>query len=83
VCIAVGCSVSQCVAVCCNVMPEFCHPMSVTIMISGRNEHALQCVVMCCSVLQFVAECYSVLQCVEVCCSVMPSLCHTHECETY
>jgi len=31
----------------------------------------LQCVVACCSVLQYVAVCCSVLQCVAVCCSVL------------
>jgi len=31
----------------------------------------LQCVAVCCSVLQRVAECCSVLQCVAVCCSVL------------
>jgi len=31
----------------------------------------LQCVAVCCSVLQRVAACCSVLQCVAVCCSVL------------
>ena len=31
----------------------------------------LQCVAVCCSVLQRVAACCSVLQCVTVCCSVL------------
>jgi len=31
----------------------------------------VQCVAVCCSVLQYVAVCCSVLQCVAVCCSVL------------
>ena len=37
---------------------------------SLKGSWRLQCVAVCCSVLQFVALCCSVLQCVVVCCSV-------------
>jgi len=36
----------------------------------AAGNHALQCVVACCSVLQCVAACSRVIQCVAVCCSV-------------
>ena len=59
-CVAVRCSVLQCVAVCCSVL-QSC---------SGRiQQQDEQCVAVRCSVLQCVAVCCSVLQCVAVCCS--------------
>ena len=33
--------------------------------------HVLQCVAVCCSVLQFVVVYYSALQCTAACCSVL------------
>jgi len=75
-----GCSVLQCVAVCCSVL----------LCVAGRRVtshiHICVCVAVCCSLLQCVAECcfvlqedesrriylyVYVLQCVAVCCSVL------------
>jgi len=67
--------VLQCVAVCCSVLQciETCYTvsrMTLTYCMSGcaTSTRTLQCGVVCCSVLQCVAVCYSVLQCVAVCC---------------
>ena len=50
----------QCVAVCCSVVQSR----------AGRlSWNVLQCVGVCCSVMQCVAVCCSVLQCVAVSCS--------------
>jgi len=38
---------------------------------SHLKMRAVQCVAVCCNVLQYVAVCCSVLQCVAVCCSVL------------
>ena len=70
VCVAVYCSVLQRVAVCCSVLQ--CSPR----MICARSatcfrRSMLQCVAVCCSVLQCVAVLCNVLQCVAVCCSVL------------
>jgi len=68
-CVAVCCSVLQCVAmcpcvaVCCSVLQSVVECCSV-----------LQCVAVCCSVLQSVVECCRVLQRVAVCCSVLQSV---------
>ena len=38
----------------------------------GRSQvHQLQCIAVCCNVLQSAAPCRSVLQCVAVCCRVL------------
>jgi len=67
-CVAVSCSVLQCVAVCC--LHSVRYPLF----------DMLQCVAVCCSVLQRVAVCclhsvgyplFDMLQCVAVCCSVL------------
>jgi len=60
----VHCSVLQCVAVCCSVLP-----CVWSILVPEGREPA-----MCCSVLQCVAVCCSVLQCVAVCCSMLQCL---------
>jgi len=56
VCVIFCCSVTQCVAVLCNLYPVAMMPRSDT-------TH------MCACVLCFVAVCYSVLQCFAFCCS--------------
>jgi len=64
-CVAVWCSVMQCDAVCCSVWQCVAVCCSV-----------LQCVTVCCSVSQCVAVCRSMLQSVAVCCSVLQSVSH-------
>ena len=65
-CVAVCCSVSQCVALSRNERLEMIEDVHLLV-----NRHSavccsvLQSVAVCCSVLQCVAVCYSVLQCVE------------------
>ena len=70
--------VLQCVAVCCSVLQ--CVAMSDKDQGVGRQvcNHSLFCcpapgmrVAVCCSVLQCVAVCCGVLQCVAVCCRVL------------
>jgi len=77
----------QCVAVCCSVMQCVAVPLFWVLCHFTRGS-MLQCVAVCCSVLQclccvycatshgvldcFHSECCSVLQCVAVCCSVLP-----------
>jgi len=68
-CVAVCCSVSQCVAVCvvvcCSAMQYFfgeCSPEGKDIAVS---------VAAYCSMLQYVAVCCSELQCVAVSCSAL------------
>ena len=43
-----------------------------------EETHVLQCVAVCCSILQYFAVFYSVLQCVAVCCRVLQ--CFTVRC---
>jgi len=57
-CVAVCCSVLQCVA----IWHELCVLQRVAVCCS-----VLQCAAVCCSVLQYVAICCTVLQCVAVC----------------
>jgi hypothetical protein len=59
----------QCVAVCCSMGQCVAPPYNVAI--TGLCLGVLQCVAVCCSVLQCVAVCCSVWQCVVVCCSVL------------
>ena len=59
--------VLQCVAVCCSVL----QCVAVLLQCVAVCYSVLQCVAVRCSVLQCVAVCYSVLQCVAVCCSVL------------
>jgi len=68
----------QCVAVCCSVLQCVAAPLVkalTTVHVFARLPvvccGVLQRVAVCCSVLQCVAVCYSVLQCVAVCCSVL------------
>jgi len=74
--VAVCCSVLQCAAVCCNVLVcvAVCHRHNQRLYPRRwHRSHAstmLQCVAVCCSVLQCVAVCCSVLQRVAACCSV-------------
>ena len=65
-CLAVSCSVLQCIAVCCVLQCLQCVAVCCSV---------LQCVAVCCSVLQCVAVCCSALQCVAVCCSVSQCVC--------
>jgi len=68
-CVAVRCSVLQCVAAYDAMTGVAAHSVS-----AGG---VLQCVAVCCSVLfmlQCVAVRCSVLQCVAVCCSVLQSM---------
>jgi len=55
--------VLQCVAVCCSVLQCVVHIHSLYTRV--REPRVLQCVAVCWSVLQCVAVCCSVLQCVE------------------
>ena len=64
-CVAVCCSVLQCVA---ESRKDFGPLLSRP---ARRLLSVLQCAAVCCSVLQCVAVCCSVLQCVAVCCSVL------------
>ena len=77
-CIAVCCSVLQCVApcvaVCCSVLQTLlqcvAHCVAVCCIVLSHEllqEVSMQYVAVCCSVLQ----CVVVLQCVAVCCSVL------------
>ena len=66
--------VMQCVAVCCSVL----QCVVIATLLAHLVEHhkkVLQCVAVYCSVLQCIAVCCSersrVLQCVAVCCSVL------------
>jgi len=74
-CVAVCCSVLQCVAACYSVLQpdlfgSFTNALQrVTVHCSVlQRVAALQCVEACCSVLQRVAACCSVLKCI---CSVL------------
>ena len=81
-CVAVCCSVLQCVAVT-WIMHTAAHCNTLLHVAVTRDSFVshypcvavccsvLQCVAVCCSVLQCVAVCCSVLQCVAVCCSVL------------
>jgi len=75
-CVAMRCSVLQCVAVCCSVDFVYTDARGLPICVS---------VVMrvCCSVLHCVAVCCSVLQCVVVCCSVSGDSCVWHESKSH
>ena len=75
-CVAGNCVcviVLKCVAMCCSVLQRaavFCVAVPRS---SGKSlrHTVMQCVAVCCSVLQCVAVCCSVLQCVSLCCSVL------------
>jgi len=76
-CVAVRCSALQCVVVCCGVL--WCVAVwysalrCVTVVCSDNYsswlDHGGLPSLVCCSVLQCVAECCSVLQYVAICCS--------------
>jgi len=66
------CSVMQCV-VKARLVQQKCgavYVMQCVAVCCSVLQCALQCVAVCCNVLQCVAVCCSVLQCVAVCCSV-------------
>jgi len=65
-CVAVYCSVLQCVAVTPMHMSDDTHSLD-----AADGGRVLQCDAVYCSVLQGVAGCCSVLQCVAVCCRVL------------
>jgi len=67
-CVAVCCSVLQCVAV--QWMPMSTRFMCMCVCALGVSACA-QSVALCCSMLQSVAVCCSLLQSVAVCCSVL------------
>ena len=77
-CVAVCCSVLQCVAVWTRAVYSsqdlalqnvaVCRSVLQCVAVPCS---VLQCVAECCRVLQSVAECCRVLQCVAVCCSVL------------
>ena len=94
-CVAVCCSVLQCVAVIATqVRPEqgFCgwrlwspadgHMCCSVVCCNVLQCFVLQCVAVCCNVLQCVAVCCSVLQCVAVCCPSAKARCGA-VCEAY
>jgi len=60
------------VAVCCSVYPRVavlqCYQRQLTRFTQSRR-CVLQCIAVCCSTLQYVAEYCSVVQCVAECCS--------------
>jgi len=61
--------VLQCVAVCCSVLHFVALSRNLELMwlcVAVCVAIVLQCVALCCSVLQCVPECCSVLQCVAV-----------------
>ena len=72
-CVAVCCSVLQGVAGCCSVVHSnrlaSTNILSFTCLLfrssslSFVHQYVLQCVAVCCSVLQHVAACYSAFQC--------------------
>jgi len=72
-CVAVCCSVLQCVAV--HEVMQHRHHNAYCIECHTHWTHiccsVLQCVVVCCSVLQCVAVRHIVLQCAAVCCSTV------------
>jgi len=76
---AVCCSVSHCVAVCCCsvLLRSHCAAVAVCCKYLDTRESDDNTYIagvhmfVCCSVLQCVAECCSVLQYVAVCCSVL------------
>jgi len=85
-CVAVCCSVLQCVAVC-WWMSQPSWMSHVTRCVAVCCVWYSRCVAVGCSVIQCVAVCCSVLQCVAVCCSVlmnesdvMKESCHTYKC---
>ena len=72
-CVAVCCSVSQCVqcVVTTFVATDSADVVTTLQVCVALCCSALLCVAVCCNVLQCVALCCSVLQCVAVCCSVL------------
>jgi len=80
-CVVVCCSVLPCVAVCCSVLlsNKFVVGYGLncelfifhfSFIVYCRYPRVLQCVAVCCSMLQYVAVCCTVLHCVALCCSV-------------
>jgi len=68
--------VLQCVAVCCSVLQcvatsEFIETRDACVLAMEYVAGVLQCVAVCCSVLQCVVVCCSALQCGAVCCSAL------------
>ena len=60
-----------CVAVCCSVLRSQSKPLNRSVF--RHSLIIIRIIIMCCRVLQCVAVCCSVLQCVAVCCSVTHS----------
>ena len=60
-------SVSQCVAVCCSVLQCVAADENEELWVRVRCS-VLQCIAVCCGVLQCVAVCCSALHYVAVCC---------------
>ena len=90
-CVAVRCSVLQCVAVCCSALSCVavryrvlqcvvvccrCVPLCCSML-----QH-VACVAVCCSVMQCVIVCCGVMQCVAVCCNVLQCITHSIKCST-
>ena len=78
-CVAVCCSVLQCVAECLQCvysvftvgLQYVCSVLQWVAVCCSVCAVCLQCVAVCCSVMQCVTACCSVSQCVAVCCSVL------------
>ena len=70
--VAVSCSMFQHAVGCCRVLQGFLHMQPRP---NGASHVALQCIAVCCSVLQFIAVnrsvCYCVLPCVAVRCGAL------------
>jgi len=87
-CVAVYCSVLQCVTCCsvlqCELSPDAGADLGVRCAATTMTEISvlqgvLQCVAVCCNVLQFLCHCYDINECVAgfvaVCCSVSAVCC--------
>ena len=61
------------VGVCCSVLQSVAPSggRDIRCMFVGVFWSVLECVAMCCSVLECVGVCWSVLECVAMCCSVL------------
>jgi len=72
---AVCCSVLQCVALCCSVLQgaaiRFAKQFDISDVQRVPSLCIIQCVVVCCSVLQCVVACCRVWQSVAGCCKVL------------
>ena len=64
-------AVMQCVAVCCSVLQCVAVNYRMCDLLIGAKRGSMKIALMFCSVLKFVVVSCSVLQCVAVCCSVL------------